>query len=60
MLELAKDFELVREKYINVIENTPGMEEYARWVCGQHPTDAMLKSKIARCIFTLTTEILSG
>ena len=22
MLELAKDFELVREKYINVIENT--------------------------------------
>lgn len=44
MLELAKDFELVREKYINVIENTPGMEEYARWICGQHPTDAMLKS----------------
>ena len=46
MLELAKDFEVVREKYINVIENTPGMEEYARWVCGQHPTDAMLKSYI--------------
>jgi ribosomal protein S18 acetylase RimI-like enzyme len=46
MLELAKDFELVRQKYIDVIENTPDMREYARWVYGQHPTDEMLKSYI--------------
>ena len=46
MLDLAKDFELVRQKYIDVIENTPDMSKHARWVYNQHPTDEMLKNYI--------------
>ena len=33
MLELAKNFELAKEKYIDLIKNTLEMEKYARWLC---------------------------
>ena len=42
----ADDFELVKSKYIEVIEKTPGITQYARWVYGRHPTDTSLKSYI--------------
>ena len=42
----AHDFETVKARYIDVIENTPEMERHARWVYGQHPTDVMLRSYI--------------
>ena len=42
------DFELVKSKYIDVIENTPEIEKYARWVYGKHPTDEMLRPYIDR------------
>ena len=38
----AFDLETVKAHYINVIENTPGIEKYARWVYGKHPTDETL------------------
>ena len=42
----AYDLETVKGHYINVIENTPEIERYARWVYGKHPTDEGLKSYI--------------
>lgn len=42
------DFETVKHKYIEVIENTPGIEQYARWVYGKHPTDESLKALVDR------------
>jgi hypothetical protein len=40
------DFETVKSKYIDVIENTPDIEKYARWIYGKHPTDEMIKTYI--------------
>ena len=40
------ELETVKEHYIKVIENTPEIEKYARWVYGKHPTDEGLKSYI--------------
>ncbi len=42
----AKDFETVKTGYLDVINNTPGIEKYARWSYGKHPTDDMLRSYI--------------
>ena len=42
------DFETVKRKYIDVIENTPDIEKYARWEYGKHPTDESLKAYIDR------------
>ena len=42
------DFETVKRKYIDVIENTPDIEKYARWIYGKHPTDESLKAYIDR------------
>ena len=42
------DFETVKSKYIDVIENTPDIEKYARWIYGKHPTDESLKAYIDR------------
>ena len=42
----AVDLETVKRYYINVIENTPEIETYARWVYGKHPTDEGLRSYI--------------
>ena len=42
------DFETVKGKYIDVIENTPDIEKYARWIYGKHPTDELLKAYIDR------------
>lgn len=47
-LILAGDFAMVREKYIEVINHTRDMNIHARWVYGQHPTDAMIQSYIDR------------
>ena len=38
-LKLADDFELVKAKYMDVAQNTPEIEKYARWVYGKHPTE---------------------
>ena len=45
-LVLADDFALIREKYIEVIDCTKDMKVHARWIYGQHPTDAMIQSYI--------------
>lgn len=45
-LILAKQLDVVREKYIEVIEKTENMSIYARWKYGQHPTDDMLQTYI--------------
>ena len=45
-LILADDFAAIREKYIEVIEHTKDMDVHARWIYGQHPTDAMIQSYI--------------
>jgi ribosomal protein S18 acetylase RimI-like enzyme len=42
----AYDLETVKVHYIKVIENTPEIEKYARWVYGKHPTDEGLRSYI--------------
>ena len=42
----ANDFDTVKAKYIDVIKNTPGIEQYARWVYGKHPTDTSLRTYI--------------
>ena len=42
------NFETVKSKYIDVIENTPDMEKYSRWIYGKHPTDESLKAYIDR------------
>ena len=47
-LVLAGDFAVVREKYIDVIEHTRHMNIHARWIYGQHPTDAMIQSYMDR------------
>lgn len=47
-LQLARDFDEIRKKYIEVIENTANMDVYARWKYGQHPTDEMLRAYINR------------
>ena len=44
----ANDFEAVKNIYIDVIENTPLIERYARWVYGKHPTDEQIKAYIER------------
>ena len=45
-LVYANDFEAVKKIYIDVIENTPLIEQYARWVYGKHPTDEQLRAYI--------------
>ena len=45
-LVLADELNIVRAKYIEVIENTPDIKKHARWVYGQHPTDMLLQSYI--------------
>ena len=45
-LALACNLAVVREKYIEVIEHTKDMNVHARWIYGQHPTDAMIQSYI--------------
>ena len=47
-LVLAGDLAVIREKYIEVIEHTKNMNIHAKWIYGQHPTDAMIQSYIDR------------
>ena len=42
------DFETVKSKYIDVIENTPDIEKTAHWKYGKHPTDESLRAYIDR------------
>ncbi|MCR4884794.1 MAG: GNAT family N-acetyltransferase [Clostridiales bacterium] len=39
----AYDFETVKSRYIDVINHTPEIEQYARWIYGKHPTDERLR-----------------
>ena len=45
---LTSDFAMVREKYIEVIEHTKDMNIHARWIYGQHPTDAVIQAYMNR------------
>lgn len=47
-LELAtgQDFESIMAFYDDVIENTPEIELYARWMKGKHPTSDGIMSYI--------------
>lgn len=56
------DFETVKSKYIEVIENTPDIEEYARWSYGKHPRDELLKAYIDRgeMYFLMDEEEIAG
>ena len=45
---LTSDFAVVREKYIEVIEHTKDMNIHARWIYGQHPTDAVIQAYMNR------------
>lgn len=40
------DFETAKIKYIDVIENTPQIQQHAHWEYGKHPSDDLLKSYI--------------
>ena len=42
----ADDFDIVKNRYIDVIENTPELERHSRWVYGKHPNDEELRSFI--------------
>ncbi len=42
----AHDFETVKNRYIDVIDHTPGIERYARWEYGRHPTEQGLRAHI--------------
>lgn len=42
------DFETVKNTYLDIIENTPGQAEHAKWVWGQHPDDELVKDYIAK------------
>ena len=52
----AYDPERVKACYINVIENTPEIGKYARWVYGKHPTDEGLGSYIENGEMYLLTD----
>ena len=49
------DFEAVKAAYLDVIEHSPGLKQYARWIYGMHPSDEELRSHIdAGEMFVLT------
>lgn len=50
------DFDAVVSFYKHVIEDTREMEQYARWKCGQHPTDAMILNYIEQGVMYLLEE----
>ncbi len=52
----AYDFETVKKRYIDVIDNTAGIEKYARWVYGKHPTEKGLRSYIENGEMYLLTD----
>ena len=43
-LVLAKDFETVKNGYLDVINNTPQMDQHAIWIYGKHPTDELIRT----------------
>ena len=52
----AKDFITVKNRYIDVIGNTAGIGQYARWVYGKHPTEKGLRSYIENGEMYLLTD----
>ncbi len=40
----TSDFDLMKSKYIDVIEHTPDITKYARWNYGKHPTDETIRA----------------
>lgn len=55
-LLLTNAFEDIKRRYLEVIEQTPGMAEYTRWKYGQHPSDEMLQGYINRGEMYVYTE----
>ena len=47
-LILTKDFERVKNVYIDIIDNTPQIWKHARWVYGKHPSDESIQEYIDR------------
>ena len=60
-LVYANDFEAAKKIYIDVIENTPLIEQYARWVYGKHPTDEQLRAYILHdeMYFLMVLDVIS-
>lgn len=44
----TNDFEIVKSKYIDVIDHTPDIKQHVHWVYGKHPSDELLKSYIEK------------
>ena len=42
----AADFEKIKSAYIDIINRTTDIKEYARWEYGKHPTDEMIQKYI--------------
>ena len=40
--------DLNEKEYIDVIENTPQIQQHARWIYGMHPSDELLRAYIDR------------
>lgn len=43
---IPNDFDKISDFYKYVIDNTPAMKQYARWIYGKHPTDDMIRQYI--------------
>lgn len=43
---LTEDYKRITDYYKYVIDNSPMMKEYARWIYGQHPTDDTIRKYI--------------
>ena len=58
----ANDFAAVKYIYIDVIENTPLIEQYARWVYGRHHSDEQLLAYIERdeMYFLTDEDVVAG
>lgn len=61
-LVLTDDFEIVRSKYIEVINNTAKIEQHAHWEYGKHPSDQLLRTYIDRgeMYFLMDGEDIAG
>ena len=61
-LVLTRDFESVKNTYIDVIDNTPQICKHARWVYGKHPSDELIRAYIDRgeMYFLMDGEKIAG
>ena len=42
---IEEDYKSIRSFYNHVIDNTKGIEKYARWIKGMHPSDSIIGVK---------------